>query len=213
VQVSSEKELSVTARARRAQIVDATIGCLTELGYGRTSYARIAERAGLSSTRLISYHFTDKDELMQEIVTHVFDRAREVINPLMAAATGPAQTIATFIAASVTWYRDDAPKLLALREIWNNLRGPDGAPRLGPATHEAELETVAGIFRAGQEAGEFRDFDPRVMAVTLRKALDGASEQLAMYPATDADAYSRELVSLFDRATRAADRPPPVPVT
>jgi TetR/AcrR family fatty acid metabolism transcriptional regulator len=202
---------TVTAQARRAQIVEATIGCLAELGWGRTSFTRIAERAGLSSTRLISYHFTDKDELMREIVNHVFDRAREVINPRMAAATHPAQVIATFIAASVTWYRDDAPKLLALRQIWDNLRGPDGSLTFGPATHEPELETVAGIFRAGQEAGEFREFDPRVMAVTLRKALDGASEQLAMYPDTDADAYGRELVTLFDRAVRAADRPPPEP--
>lgn len=202
----------MTARARRAQIIEATIGCLVELGYSRTSYVRIAERAGLSSTRLISYHFTDKDELMQEIVNHVFDRAREVINPRMAAATRPAQVIATFIAASVTWYRDDAPKLLALRQIWDNLRGPDGAPKLGPATHEAELDTVAGIFRAGQEAGEFGPFDPRVMAVTLRKALDGASEQLALYPDTDADAYGKELVALFHNATRAVDGPPPEPM-
>lgn len=211
MQVNTKR--SITAQARRAQIVAATIECLAELGYGRTSYARIAERAGLSSTRLISYHFADKDELMRQIVEHVFDRAREVINPLMAAADGPAQTIATFIAASVTWYRDDAPKLLALREIWNNLRADDGALTLGPATHEAELETVAGIFRAGQEAGEFCAFDPRVMAVTLRTALDGASEQLALRPGTDADVYSRELVDLFHRATRATDRPPPAPVT
>ncbi|MFY1688249.1 TetR/AcrR family transcriptional regulator [Plantactinospora sp. WMMB782] len=193
--------------------MEATIDCLVDLGYGHTSYARIAERAGLSSTRLISYHFADKDELMQEVVNHVFDRAREVINPLMAAASGPKQTLATFIAASVAWYRADAPKLLALREIWNNFRSPDGTPRLGPASHEAELETIAGILRAGQEAGEFREFDPRVMAVTLRKALDGASEQLALYRDTDAEVYSLELVSLFDRATRAADGPSPVPVT
>ncbi|MQA95092.1 MAG: TetR family transcriptional regulator [Streptosporangiales bacterium] len=35
-----------TTTARRAQIVAATIDTLAELGYGQTTFARIAERAG-----------------------------------------------------------------------------------------------------------------------------------------------------------------------
>jgi TetR/AcrR family fatty acid metabolism transcriptional regulator len=39
-----------TESARRAQIVQAAIETIAEVGYARASYARIAEHAGLSST-------------------------------------------------------------------------------------------------------------------------------------------------------------------
>lgn len=45
----------MTATARQAQIVAATVNVIADVGYGKTSFARIAERAGLSSPRLISY--------------------------------------------------------------------------------------------------------------------------------------------------------------
>ncbi|MEP7024912.1 MAG: TetR family transcriptional regulator, partial [Actinomycetota bacterium] len=57
VSISDRAARSVTAMARRSQIVTATIDVIAEVGFGQASFARIAERAGLSSTRLISYHF------------------------------------------------------------------------------------------------------------------------------------------------------------
>ncbi len=44
---------------------------IAELGYPKASYARIAERAGLSSTGLISYHFADKSDLIGEVAASV----------------------------------------------------------------------------------------------------------------------------------------------
>ena len=48
---------SFTEGARRAQIVQAAIETIAEAGFRHATFARIAERAGLSSTGLISYHF------------------------------------------------------------------------------------------------------------------------------------------------------------
>ncbi len=41
------------------------------VGYGNTSFARIAKAAELSSTGIISYNFAGKDDLMREIVGEV----------------------------------------------------------------------------------------------------------------------------------------------
>jgi len=62
---------SVTGIARRSQIVAAMIDVIAELGFGQASFARIAERAGVSSTRLISYHFAGKDELITAVAEDV----------------------------------------------------------------------------------------------------------------------------------------------
>ena len=48
--------------ARRAQIVAAAIDTIADVGYAQASFARIAERLGISRG-LISYHFTGKDEI------------------------------------------------------------------------------------------------------------------------------------------------------
>ena len=62
---------TVTEQARRKQIVDAAIETIAEIGYAKASFARIAERAGLSSTGLISYHFANKSELIEQAALSV----------------------------------------------------------------------------------------------------------------------------------------------
>ena len=64
---------SFASEARRAQIVAATMQVIAEDGLAQASFARIAERAGLSSTRLISYHFAGKDELIEAVVRDGLD--------------------------------------------------------------------------------------------------------------------------------------------
>ena len=57
--------------ARRAQIVQAAIDTIADLGYANASYAQIAKRAGLSSTGLISYHFHSKDDLIEQVIAEL----------------------------------------------------------------------------------------------------------------------------------------------
>jgi hypothetical protein len=54
----------------------------------------------------------------------------------------------------------------------------------------------------GQESGEFGAFDRSVMAVAIRRAIDALPPLMMSDPAVDAEVYARELVALFDRATR-----------
>ena len=70
--VPGTRPRTFTERARRAQIVDAAIETIAELGYARASFAQIARRAALSSTGLISYHFAGKDELIAEVIASIY---------------------------------------------------------------------------------------------------------------------------------------------
>jgi hypothetical protein len=114
------RDRSLTATARRAQIIAATIETIAELGYGQASFGRIAERAGLSSTRLISYHFADKQELLL----------------------------------------------------------------------------------AGQRSGEFRAFDTAVVATSIQRTIEGVPMLCESRPDLDFAACARELVTVFELATR-----------
>lgn len=203
MRVNDPAERTVTRTARRAQIVAAAIDTIAELGLGQASFARIAQRAGLSSTRLISYHFAGKDDLMQAVVDEVFTTAGQYIAPFVLDEPTQAGKLRGFIRGSARFYTEHRAHVVAVRDVWAGFRRPDGTPRFGLETHEPEFEVVATILREGQARGEFCEFDPRVMAITLRHALDALATLVATDPALDVEAYTGELVALFDRATRA----------
>jgi predicted regulator of Ras-like GTPase activity (Roadblock/LC7/MglB family) len=64
------------------------------------------------------------------------------------------------------------------------------------------VSPVEDILRRGQDGGEFRMFDTRVMAAVIQRAVDGLPFLLATHPDIDVDAYAREVVTLFELATR-----------
>lgn len=66
----TQEERSATTRGR---LLDATIECLAELGYARTTTTEIAERAGLSRGAQL-HHFPTKAELVTTAVEHLFER-------------------------------------------------------------------------------------------------------------------------------------------
>jgi hypothetical protein len=54
-----------------------------------------------------------------------------------------------------------------------------------------------------QTAGQLRpDFDPHVMAITIRAAIDAVPSRLAMDPGLDIGNYAKEVATIFDLATR-----------
>ena len=61
---------------------------------------------------------------------------------------------------------------------------------------------IEQILIAGQQAGEFRDFDAKVIATLIQRAVDGLAFLLAAEPDLDIAAYAREVSTVFDLATR-----------
>jgi AcrR family transcriptional regulator len=190
---------TVTASARRAQIITAAIDTIAELGYGNASFARIAKRAGISSTRLISYHFDDKAELVRAVVGAVLAEAAGYMGERLRAAGGSrTELLAAYIESNLAFIAEHPTAIRAVIEISANARAEDGTPLVQPADVDDPLERLVTLFREGQQAGEFRVFDPAVMAVTLRAAIDAAAARSALDPHD----YAAELVALFTRAVR-----------
>lgn len=138
--VAHEPGRTFIETARRAQIAAVAIDTFAGLGCAGASFARIAERLGISRG-LISYHFAGKDDLMRQVV------------------------------------------------------------------HEAAVRNAVSalehVLSGSQVAGQFRpDFDPHVMAIAIRAAIEAASPLLASGSRLDIDSHSRELVAIFDLAAR-----------
>jgi TetR/AcrR family fatty acid metabolism transcriptional regulator len=167
--------------------------------------AEVARRAGVSKG-VVTYHFRARDDLVWAVVAEVFGSITTHVGSRLEAVA-PERFVATYLDAWIGYYRDR--EMNAVAEIWTNFRDAEGRARLDARTLEHERTLVESALVAGQAAGQLTDFSPRVMAVTLKAALDGLLGQLTTEPDLDLDTYRDELVALFERATAA----PPGPAT
>jgi AcrR family transcriptional regulator len=187
-----------TEGARRAQIVQAAIEAIAEAGYRGATFARIARQAGLSSTGLISYHFAGRDELIGEVVATVIGDIGAFMTQRMAGVSGPSAALRAYIEGNAEFTAAHRAEMKALLEIFLN-----GGLPYDASTERAALSPLEEILRAGQRSGEFRAFDPTVLATLIQRAVDGLPFLLAAKPDLDVAAYAAEVVTTFELATRA----------
>ena len=197
--------------ARRAQIVACAIEALADEGYGNATLARIAERAAVSKS-VIVYHFGSKDEVFKQVVVEVFSAATDAVRPRLEAEASASGKLRAYVQARVEFLSTHRKHMLALFEIWMNLRDAHGRLVLGEPDAVQTVDAIEQVLLAGQRSGEFGRFDASVMAMTIRQAIDGVLLQLRTNPDLDLPTYSRELVALFGRATDA-HRPTPSSTT
>lgn len=186
--------------ARRAQIVSATIETLADEGYLKASLAQIAKRADIS-TSLIPYHFKDKDELMEQTVGEISFGWTTFVQEKVAQGTSAREKLHIYIESNLAYIGTRPKYFLALLEIVFNVRNKDGSLRFVVDEEDPSIMPVQELLREGQEAGEFRKFDARNMAIAIRGTIDQFLGQ--MNPSRpDLDSYTTDLIDLFDRATR-----------
>jgi AcrR family transcriptional regulator len=197
---SDEPERTFIETARRAQIAAAAIDTIAEVGYAGASFARIAQRLGISRG-LISYHFDNKDDLIKQVVHEAAEQAIAYIRPrVLAESTGPTM-LRAYIQSNLAFMRDHRNNVIAMIEI---ARSPDG--RRIHSGDTAVVNAVGALEHAlsgFQTAGQLRpDLDPHVMAITIRAAIEAASPRLALDPEFDIDHYASQIITTFDLATR-----------
>ena len=197
---ADKEERTFIETARRAQIVAAAIETIADSGYGSASFARIAERLGISRG-LISYHFAGKDDLVKQVVRYVIEKGLAYMHPLILAESTGRGMLRAYIESNLTYMRDNRKDLIAVLEI---ARSSDGRRLFyGDSDVVDAVDALAHLLTGFQVAGHLRsDFDPRVIAIAIRAAIDAVPPRLASEPEFDIDHYAHEVATLFDKATR-----------
>jgi AcrR family transcriptional regulator len=187
-----------TEMARRRQIVTAAIETIAEVGYARSSFAQIAKRAGLSSTGLISYHLSSKTELVEQVVQQIYQEIGAFMTERVATQPTASLALRAYIEGNVEFASTHRTYMKALLDIFVS-----GALNYDAASESTAVSPVERILRWGQETGEFRAFDVRVMATSIQRSVEGPTFLLDRHPDLDIDAYAHELVTIFELATHA----------
>jgi len=193
VAVLGRRTQAERSASMRARLLDATIECLHDLGYARTSTPEIARRAGVSRGAQL-HHFPTKAELVTSAVEHLFDRRREEF--LQAFRARPAGQDPAEAAIDILWSMVSGPTFYAWLELVvaartdAELREPVAqlTTRLGAVIEQ----TFRELFPAPTVANPFYDVAPR-FAFALLDGLalerihgDGADMQTSVLQALKA---------------------------
>ena len=202
---ADEPERTFIDTARRAQIVAAAIDTIAEAGFAGASFARIAERLGISRG-LISYHFSGKGDLIKQVVHQAAEQAKAYIRPrILAESTGPGM-LRAYIESNLAFMGEHRNNVIAMVEI---ARSAEGRRIFYGDTDVVDaVRALEHLLSGFQTAGQFRpDFNPHVMAIAIRAAIEAASPRLALDPEFDISNYAREIATAFHLATRVSDTP------
>jgi len=102
---------------RRAELADAALQTLAELGYARTSLREIAQHSGFSHG-VLHYYFSDKVDLITHCVKQYKARCILRYDQIVATAGAAEELADGFAEGLATTAREDA----ALHRLWYDLR-------------------------------------------------------------------------------------------
>lgn len=160
--------------ATRTKLLDATIECLHELGYGGTTTTEVAKRAGVSRGAQL-HHFPTRAELVTTAVEHLFERRRQEF--LGAFHKLPPQADRVQAAVDLLWSVVSGPTFYAWLELIVAARTDTELRQAVTAMAERFIETVRQTFRElfPEPGGPYFDIAP-TFALGLMQGL--AVEQM-----------------------------------
>ena len=167
-QIDTEATRGLRARTHRTQaerreqtrtaLLDATIDCLVEIGYARTSVQEICARAGVSKGA-VQHHFSAKAELMAAAVEHLTMKLRTQL--ARSLERQPSGTDGIPAAIDLLWEGYSGTLSTAVTELWVAARtDPELRTAIRPvdrALGHSTMEHIASV------AGDL----PRERAETL----------------------------------------------
>jgi len=136
----TQEERSSTTRAA---LLDATIACLIDVGYARTTTTGVAERAGVSRGAQL-HHFPTKAELVLAAVAHLAQRSGDELRERAAllARRDVAGRVEPLL--DLIWESFSGPLFAAALELWV-------AARTDPELHRRVYELERAVGRAMAE--------------------------------------------------------------
>jgi AcrR family transcriptional regulator len=145
---------------REEQLVEQAVQLFSHGGYRETTLQDIANKLGITRP-LFYYYFESKEELLWRIIGQLGDHLLENARPIAAADTSPVEKLPRLIEAHVEALlaNVDAFRIyFAERHLLQGKR--DRRMKRGENAYQ---ELIADVIAEGQERGDFRDGDPRLL--------------------------------------------------
>ena len=205
---------TTTATTRRSQaersastreaLLDATIACLVEDGYAKTTTSRVAARAGFSRGAHL-HHFQTRQALVAAAMERLAQRRGEHL--LAAAETLPEGRDRIVEGLDLVWSSYASPLYQAALDLWTHARtDPDLRERLDPVERRLDRETAMVARRLFPEIADRDGFERLLEMATA--TMRGLALLETLHPGSGRNA--RQWTYCRERLVELVEALPPV---
>jgi TetR/AcrR family fatty acid metabolism transcriptional regulator len=197
------KKPSLIEELRRRQIVDTAIRTIATRGFANTTLNDIAEEAGVS-TGVITYHFRNKDDLIEQSIRKLFEAPNEYVIGRVDEKSNYREKLRTYIASTIRFNVEHRDHCVALLYSFSSISSQEQRQEVIARHHVKIRRFLEKILREGQAAGEFGRFDAAVIAQIVCGAIEGLLTQWVLDPdTTDLARAAKQLVEMVERQVAA----------
>ncbi|MFO1072170.1 MAG: betaine-aldehyde dehydrogenase [Geminicoccaceae bacterium] len=184
---------------RRAQLIEATIDVIAEVGFSATTLAQIGRRAG-ASPGLVAHYFGDKDGLLEATLRSLAGQLARSTARRLAAARGPRGRLQAIIDANLAAEEFDRRTASVWLAFWGEVRR---SPQLKRVQRVYERRLLANITHALRQLVDAAE--AVAIADALAAMIDGLWLRATLGPVREgASARARTIASEFLDARLAA---------
>ncbi len=133
-------------------------------GYRGVSLQEIAETAGISKS-LIFYYFKDKKELYQKLLSKSLDLVLVQLKKAIASQKSPTKKIEEFVKSYFELLLNEEHLIQILARETSNPESETAAFVIKQS--RKIIDILASVIEEGIKKGAFRDFSPRISAISL----------------------------------------------
>jgi AcrR family transcriptional regulator len=173
---------------RRAEILDAVLRVIIDIGYTEMTVGDVAKQAGVSNA-LVHYHFSSKASLITEALRAASDDDKELRDSVVQSAGTATARLDRMLCASLPADADTDASWLLWIETWGETRRSIEIHDVMADLNDHERAAIVALVATGESAGEFTCSDPDGVARRLIALRDGLAIEHTLFepdrPAAD----------------------------
>lgn len=196
------KKSTLIEEVRRKQIIDTAIEAIAQEGFAQTTIAEIAKRAGVS-TGVITYHFKNKDELLEQCVRKLFEAPNAYVIQRVDTQHTFTLKLKTFIEANIEFMLKNRSHSTAMVSSFGAFNSETARHRILARQYTKIRKYLIRILEGGKSKGEFRDFSTETIAQLIFGTLEGLMNQWVLSEKEiDLPLCSETLIAIVTRELR-----------
>ena len=164
------------ANARKSQIVQATVECISKHGYHNFSMQDVAKTAGVSKG-IIHYYFLNKDELMMSVLQKVANDIETLLAEEMDAISDPKRKLEVFVQGCFDVVRSTREYYQVNMDFWTQINQKEAVREVLSKHYNNFRQTAESVIEQGIDAGVFKATNPSDYASYIIALVDGLSLQ------------------------------------
>lgn len=169
------------AKERKSQIVQATVECISTMGYNNFSMQDVARKANVSKG-IIHYYFLNKDDLMMAVLNKVASDIEELISQSTGDVEDPARKLEIFVEIGMGIVRTKREYYQVSMDFWTQINQKPEVQSLIANHYDQFRKACRDIIQDGVKSGAFQKVDPVGYSAAIVGMMDGISLQWLFDP-------------------------------